>query len=102
MEIEKELRYDNISTAHCGQKMKWFIFYWPDSNVSKCDLLIENEPEFDELDFLDWEDILKRVIHFKINLYKELREIAAPVIEDFLQKNQVDIILTSKLYKHSI
>jgi hypothetical protein len=45
---------------------------------------VPNEIEFDAVRWMDWDELLKSVPPFKLQMYAKLRELAEPIIRDYL------------------
>ncbi len=66
------------------QSLTWFLFYWKDADIAKCKLDVEETPEFTQLAFVAWDDLMERVWSVKHPMYTQLRQQAEPIISEFL------------------
>jgi len=71
-----------------GQRLNFFIFYWPYGDLSKCNINIEKEPEFDEVKFMNWEELLIDGVESKKKIFERLKELAGPRIEKYLEEEK--------------
>jgi len=92
-EIEPILKYEvhsssTIAIKHCGQAMKWFVFMWKENDLNKLkiDRIDDGDdtPEFAQVKFSDWEELLRIVIPTKKEIYTKLHTLAQPLIEKHL------------------
>jgi len=65
--------------------MKWFVLMWKrnDLNLLKIDRIDEDDdtPEFVQVKFSNWEELLRIVIPIKKEVYTQLQILAQPLIE---------------------
>jgi hypothetical protein len=68
-----------------GQIIRFYIFYWPNSDLKLCYFdRVPDEIEFDAVRWMDWDELLQNVAPFKLQMYMKLRELAEPIIRDYL------------------
>lgn len=88
-EIEKWITYEfpedipEHLKKYRGQKQKWFLFYW-NGDPSKLNLDI-HEREFNSMKWMNIEEITEQIVEFKKPVYRELKELAKPLIEKYLK-----------------
>src|SRR5690242_17776234 len=72
-ELEEPLYYDYLKFKkkknQQGQRMHWIIYFWEDSDLSKCDLNVEEKPEFDDIKFATFDELLdQNPVPFKVDM----------------------------------
>lgn len=91
-QFEKPLQYDYPQeekkfSFHRGQSITYFVFHWPNADLSRCKLDNEPKPEFDSVNWMTWDELLHECPPFKLELYKRIQEIAVPVVVEYLRLN---------------
>jgi 8-oxo-dGTP pyrophosphatase MutT (NUDIX family) len=81
----------NKFTNQKGQTIRYFIFCWPDPDLSKLKFDNTAEIEFDKVDWMSWDQLLENVAQVKHAMYAELRKVAEPMINEYLNKDHVDV-----------
>lgn len=67
-----------------GQAQKWYLFYW-DLPESHCNLEI-HEREFTSIQYMDFSEVVHRIVEFKKPTYQILYEYFKPIIEKLTKR----------------
>jgi len=85
-QLADPLRYEITEklTLYKGQEIVWFLFYFPEGDLTKCKL--DNYPpaEFSEVTWMNWDDLLTKIPNSKKGMIAALRKGCEPRIKEFL------------------
>eukprot|EP00298_Acanthocystis_sp_HF-20_P029107 c7985_g1_i1.p1 GENE.c7985_g1_i1~~c7985_g1_i1.p1 ORF type:complete len:173 (-),score=62.92 c7985_g1_i1:86-604(-) len=72
--------------GYVGQSMIWTLFYYNGENIPPCNLsgLQGEKPEFSQVKWTSWDEIIKSIVEFKKPVYTRLFQLAAPQIQQYL------------------
>ena len=71
------------------QTIYFTLVYWPEPDLRRCKLDNEPEPEFTELRFMTWEQLMTdHLAELKRGVYNTVRPLAEQAMQQFLQRQQ--------------
>eukprot|EP00286_Rhodomonas_abbreviata_P019992 CAMPEP_0181294136 /NCGR_PEP_ID=MMETSP1101-20121128/3434_1 /TAXON_ID=46948 /ORGANISM="Rhodomonas abbreviata, Strain Caron Lab Isolate" /LENGTH=166 /DNA_ID=CAMNT_0023398763 /DNA_START=41 /DNA_END=541 /DNA_ORIENTATION=+ len=72
--------------GYIGQRMHWMLYFYAGEGLPPVDLsgLGGEKPEFTEVMFMTWEELLQSKLGFKRPLFERLQQIAEPEIEQYV------------------
>eukprot|EP01111_Echinosteliopsis_oligospora_P007581 TRINITY_DN2280_c0_g1_i1.p1 TRINITY_DN2280_c0_g1~~TRINITY_DN2280_c0_g1_i1.p1 ORF type:complete len:169 (-),score=38.30 TRINITY_DN2280_c0_g1_i1:20-526(-) len=73
-------------SKHEGQEVTWFLYHMHSSKITQCKLDNEIPPEFDEIKWATWDELLKDTVDFKFDMFTYLKSFSVPVISEYLCK----------------
>eukprot|EP00029_Vermamoeba_vermiformis_P011315 TRINITY_DN6188_c0_g1_i1.p1 TRINITY_DN6188_c0_g1~~TRINITY_DN6188_c0_g1_i1.p1 ORF type:complete len:201 (+),score=52.20 TRINITY_DN6188_c0_g1_i1:38-604(+) len=84
VDVSYDFATPNRITRQKGQIIRYFIFHWPDPDLSKLKFDNTAEIEFDKVDWMTWDQLLESVAQVKHAMYTALRKVAEPMINEYL------------------
>jgi len=73
---------------YCGQEQRYVLVHW-NGQISDCNLDPGPEPpEFSEIDWLTWDELISRSVPSRTFIYARLRNTVKPIISEYLEKSE--------------